>query len=41
VTGEIHIETHRLMGGLMIYAAEMGSYPMINKPSFIKVVLGI
>jgi hypothetical protein len=37
----IHIQTHRLMGGIYKYATEMASDVMIYIPSFIKIGSGI
>jgi hypothetical protein len=39
--GGIHIQTHRLIGGFMKYAVEMGSGVMIYIPSFITTGSGI
>jgi hypothetical protein len=36
----IHIQTHRLRGGFMKYAVEMGSGAMIYIPCFIKIYSG-
>jgi hypothetical protein len=37
----IHIQTHRLVGGIMNYAVEMGSGAVICIPSFIKISSGV
>jgi putative component of toxin-antitoxin plasmid stabilization module len=37
----IHVQTHRLMGGIYEVRVEMGSGVMIYRPSFIKTGSGI
>jgi hypothetical protein len=39
--GGIHIRAHRLLGGIMKFAIEMGSGAMIYIPIFIKIGSGI
>jgi hypothetical protein len=41
MTGEIHIQTRRLMGGIYEVAAETCSIAMIYIPNFIKIGSGI